>query len=192
MCSLDEQFSDDGGAANGRGDAKIEGSRKPKTRTNRTRLNARAGQQSEFLKVLEQQRDVKKACLATGIGRSTAYEWRESDPKFARGWSNALKYYVDDLEASTFKIAVEDVLQPLVSGGKVVAARREFYPMLMMSLLKKLKPEVYGDRANQIEGLSPDEYARRVREAGEQMDAATSARIPPANVATQAHTPWKS
>ncbi len=96
-----------------------------------------------------------------GIGRQTAYEWREQDPVLAQAWDEALAEYVDGLEAEADRRAVEGVIKPLFYQGKRLKAEvREYSDTLLIFRLKALRPQQYrervqvsGDAANPIEHL---------------------------------------
>ncbi len=69
------------------------------------------------------------AANAAGVGRSTAYLWRQEDPAFAAEWDDAVAVGIDRLETEVFRRAIE------------------YSDKLATFLLKKRRPEVYGDRA---------------------------------------------
>lgn len=51
-----------------------------------------------FLAVLAERCNVSEACRTAGIGRATAYEWRDADPAFAADWAEAEEQAADRLE----------------------------------------------------------------------------------------------
>lgn len=67
------------------------------SRTNRAR--------ETFLKVLAEQCNVSEAARAAGIGRRTAYDWREADPEFTAAWDEAEQEAVDKLEKTAWERA---------------------------------------------------------------------------------------
>lgn len=50
---------------------------------------------------------VYRAASEAGIGRQTAYEWREKDPDFAARWAQAMESGVDQLEDVARSRAIE-------------------------------------------------------------------------------------
>ena len=54
-------------------------------------------QRQRFLDELAQTGVVSSSARAAGIGRRTAYDWRDRDPGFARAWDDALDQAVDAL-----------------------------------------------------------------------------------------------
>ncbi|MBA4315605.1 MAG: terminase [Alcaligenaceae bacterium] len=71
-----------------------------------------------FCAVLAETANVGRACVAVGIGRSTAYEWREADEDFAAMWDRALKVGVTALEDEAKRRAFEGVNKPVVFKGQ--------------------------------------------------------------------------
>lgn len=57
-----------------------------------------ARKKEAFLAILSETCNVSEAARAAGIGRRTAYNWRESDPEFAAAWTEAEETAVDALE----------------------------------------------------------------------------------------------
>lgn len=62
-----------------------------------------------FLAVLAKQCNVSEAARAAGIGRRTAYTWREADPEFAAAWDEAEQEAVDKLEKVAWERASKGV-----------------------------------------------------------------------------------
>ncbi len=76
-------------------------------RTIRTSKKAR-----QFLDALAAGMSVTAACAAVGIGRRTAYDWRDADEAFADDWDDACEASIDLLEDEARRRAmqVSDVL----------------------------------------------------------------------------------
>ena len=51
-----------------------------------------------FLDTLRLSCNVSASARAAGIGRATAYQWRDADPDFAEAWKEAESEAVDSLE----------------------------------------------------------------------------------------------
>lgn len=71
-------------------------------RTKRTPKN-----EEHFLNALASGLSVTAAAEAAGIGRRTAYEWRDEDDAFRAAWDNAVEAGTDRLEDIAFKRAAE-------------------------------------------------------------------------------------
>lgn len=99
-----------------------------------------------FLTTLTAACNVTAACKAAGIGRQTAYQWREDDPLFAEAWRDALEEAVDGLEKEAWRRAVEGVDRPIVYQGVVTGSYREYSDRMMEILLKAHRPEKYIER----------------------------------------------
>lgn len=125
--------------------------------------------------------NVTAAARLVGVGRRTAYEWREQDPALAQAWDEAVAEYVDGLEAEADRRAVEGVSKPLFyKGTRLKADVREYSDTLLIFRLKALRPQQYRERV-QVSG-DPDNpltllqalpdadldalITRRLREAG--------------------------
>lgn len=118
---------------------------------NRTiRTNARA---TKFVKVLAHSCNVSEACRAAGIGRSSAYEWREADPEFAAAWEEAEQEAADKLEREAWRRAVEGTDKPVIYQGEITDTFKEYSDRMLEVLLKAHKPK-YRDK--QLLGSDPD------------------------------------
>ncbi len=118
--------------------------------TDKTRQRAR----DVFLAELAARGNVTDAAEAAGIGRATAYQWRD-DPEFAAAWADAIERAADRLEAEAWRRAVEGVQEPII--GRVERDRdgivtddagnalyiRKYSDTLMTLLLKAHKPDKY-------------------------------------------------
>ena len=80
----------------------------PPDRTKRT-----PEKEAAFLAVLSAGGSTYKAARAAGIGRSTAYEWRDADEDFAKRWALALEDGVDAMEDEAHRRAVDGVDKPV-------------------------------------------------------------------------------
>lgn len=126
-------------------------------RTGRTATRAR------FLKALEVAANVSYACEAAGIGRTTAYEWREADQEFAAAWEQAVETAIDRLENEAWRRAFEGADRPVIYKGEIVDTFKEHSDRLMECLLRANRPEKYRERS-QVE-LIGDGFAELLSEA---------------------------
>jgi hypothetical protein len=122
---------------------------KRKTRITRNPA-AHDAYKKRLLKALAKGKSPAWAAEEAGIGRSTAWLWRQNDPEFATAWDEAVAEGVDRLEDEAHRRAVEGYNpRPIYHKGKKVGEIREYSDSLLALLLKSRKPEVYarGDKA---------------------------------------------
>ena len=112
-----------------------------------------------FIELLRQLGNVSQAAKEAGIGRRTAYDWREEDEAFRAAWEDAEAEAADALEAEARRRAVEGVESYVISGGRIVrhddeddprfgepVMKTEYSDKLLETLLRAHKPEKYRDR----------------------------------------------
>jgi hypothetical protein len=116
---------------------------RPPDRTKRT-----AEIEDKFLEVLATGASVYKAALAAGIGRRTAYEWREADPEFKARWDEAVDCGVDLMEDEAHRRAVHGVTKPVYYQGEVCGDVQEYSDTLMIFQLKARRPEKYRENVD--------------------------------------------
>ncbi len=111
---------------------------------------------------------VSAACQTAGIGRTTWYDWRGSDPEFDKGVRHAEEAICDKLEQAAIKRALDKS------------------DMLMVFLLKGLKRGRYGDKVSvtKTEVTHEDRvfsriYGMKVQEYIKARDAGTLPHQPP-------------
>lgn len=107
----------------------------------------------KFLEALAATGNVRFACKAAGIGRTTAYRGKEADPAFGEQWDDACDDAADVLELEARRRATQGVERTryvrvgknpktgLIDYQKVV--EREYSDTLLMFLLRGIRPEVY-------------------------------------------------
>lgn len=98
--------------------------------------------------------NIARACKAEGIGRSTAYEWKEKDKEFSKQWDEAIQDGLDELEQEARRRAFKGLRQAVFYKGEVVGYEREYSDTLMIFLLKGGRPEKYKDRSEISGGLN--------------------------------------
>lgn len=108
---------------------------------------------AEFLQALAETCCVKAACEAVGIGRSTAYNAKQSDDDFAGEWGEAVEAGIETLELEARRRAKDGVDKPVYQGGVLVGEIRQYSDVLLMFLLKAHKPEKYRDNVHLSGGL---------------------------------------
>lgn len=114
------------------------------TKPRRTSRTDRA--REKFIAVLAEQCNVSEAARAAGIGRTTAYEWRESDPTFAALWDEAEQVAADKLEREAWRRAHDGFEEPVYYQGDVVGTITKYSDRMLEILLKGHRPEKFVDR----------------------------------------------
>jgi hypothetical protein len=142
-------------------------------------------QQRAFLAAFRKTGNVRLACGAAKVGRSSHYRWLNQSPAYREAFAVAKEEVADLLEAEAYRRAVEGVERPVgwykgQAGGSV----REYSDTLLIFLLKGLRPEKYGDRvqmrgalANLDLNLLPDEAIDRIAN-GEPVMAVLASMVP--------------
>lgn len=121
----------------------------PKGRTIRT---DRA--REKFLAVLAETCNVSEAARAAGMGRSSAYEWKDDDPGFAAAWAEAEQVAADKLEREAWRRGVEGTDKPITFQGRITDTCKEYSDRLLELLLKAHRRDKFGDR--HLIGSDPD------------------------------------
>ena len=106
-----------------------------------------------FLAAFRKTGNVRLACEAAEVGRSSHYRWLETDAAYEEAFELAKEDAADILEAEAKRRAIEGVLEPVgfykgEPGGHV----RRYSDTLLIFLLKGLRPEVYRERV-EVRGL---------------------------------------
>ena len=132
----------------------------------------------KFLAALAHDASVTAAAAAAGIGRVTAYDWRNADPEFAAAWDEAVQLGLSAAEDELIRRAVHGVRRVVVSHGRVMVdaegnpiAEHQYSDPLLMFLLKSRRRDIYGDKQdvnlNVTENLAEAMEAARRRARGE-------------------------
>jgi hypothetical protein len=111
----------------------------------RARERTVAGQ-TAFLKVFAEVGTVAAACLTSGVGRRTVYDWVERDEQFASDFEEARQTAADVLEAECRRRAVEGVAEPVYHHGEVVGYRQRYSDICLLALLSAYRPERFKHR----------------------------------------------
>jgi hypothetical protein len=104
-----------------------------------------------FIKVLGETGNVSVAIEAARVARPTAYEHKQNDQVFAAEWADALERAADVLEGEARRRAFEGVEEPVFGslgqgrGGGEIGRVRKYSDVLLMFLLKGLRPQKFRD-----------------------------------------------
>ena len=96
-----------------------------------------------FLEALANSGNVRVACNAAGIERSTAYRARTKDEAFKKKWDVAIDDAADLLEAEAYRRAIQGVDRPVFYRGIQVGTVRAYSDPLLIFLLKGARPYKY-------------------------------------------------
>lgn len=99
-----------------------------------------------FLAKLAESCNVSEACRTAGIGRQTAYDWREDDPGFREDWRRAEEEAADKLEREAWRRGVEGTDKPVTFQGAITATYKEYSDRMLELLLKAHRPDKFTDR----------------------------------------------
>lgn len=105
-----------------------------------------------------------EAAAAAGIGRSTLFDWRRKDSKFADRWEEAADEGIDKLEQEAFRRGVLGTARPVFQGKELVGHVQEYSDTLLVLMLKGRRPERYNtDRHEHVgKGGGPVEHSMEV------------------------------
>lgn len=115
-------------------------------RTKRTpKKDPRAEAKAAFLAAMRDGKSIAGSAAAAGIGRRTAYEWRDEDPVFAGAWDDAIEEGTDRLEDEAHRRAFEGTTRLAQVGRDRVVEVVEYSDTLTIFLLKGRRPEKFRD-----------------------------------------------
>lgn len=113
----------------------------------------RAGQKA-FLAAYAELGNITQAAKAAKMARALHYEWM-GDPEYVAAFERAEQEATDALEAAARQRAIDGVLEPVVSGGKLVYGEdgkplmvRKFSDRLTEVLLRAHRPEKFREQRN--------------------------------------------
>ena len=89
-----------------------------------------------FLDEYRQRGNVRAACRASGIDRTTAYAWRQENETFKELWINAREEATDLLEEEARRRGHDGIDKPIYYKGKKVDVIKEYSDRMLEILLK--------------------------------------------------------
>jgi hypothetical protein len=132
---------------------------KQKTKPNRSRpkkyANRIVTKKSAFLAAYASVGNILRATKLARCNRAQYYMWMQ-DPEFAAKFREAGEQATEALEQEARRRAAEGTQKPVFYKGKVCGTVREYSDVLLIFLLKSLRPEVYRENIRQ-------EYAGTVK-----------------------------
>lgn len=121
----------------------------------RMKAKERTLAQQAFLAHFAETANVRYSCEASGIDRSTFYQWLEMDEVFSLAYHHTVPDANDVLFSEAWRRAVKGTEEPVVSMGTVVfhsgkpLTVRKYSDALLMFLMKARMPE-YRDKQQDI------------------------------------------
>lgn len=97
--------------------------------------------QDLFLAELAAAGNIAAACRATGVSRSTVYNWRQASSDFAARFTEAMDEAIDSLEAEAWRRGRDGVAKPIFYQGEVCGHIQEYSDRLLILLLQAHRPE---------------------------------------------------
>jgi len=118
--------------------------------TEEKRVKRTASNKKLFLEKYKECAHVGNATKAIGIERTTVYAWAEKDKEFAEAWDKIRRIEVPQmLEDEAKRRAVDGVARPVFQQGRQVGIIQEYSDVLLIFLLKGLRPDKYRERFDQ-------------------------------------------
>ena len=108
-------------------------------------ISASDDQKERFLKAYAVCKDLKQAAAAAGTTEAKIRRWRRSDPEFGTEVDEIEMDLADRLEQKAISLAIDGLQKPVFYKGEIVGYETVFPTTLQIFLLKKLKPDKYGD-----------------------------------------------
>lgn len=105
-------------------------------------------QKRKFLTEFARRGSVTGAALAAGITRLQHYSWLRDDKQYAEAFADAEDMAIEALEAEVRRRGHEGVIEPVFYQGKPVGGIRKYSDVLLMFLLKALRPDKYRENVN--------------------------------------------
>ena len=120
-----------------------------KTRPNGRRTTHEPEKKAAFLAALaDGANSISKAATLAGIGRRTAYDWKDKDEGFAQAWDDAYELGTDALEDEATRRGRDGVDEPVFYQGEVCGQVRRYSDALLTLLLKARRPEKFRERTS--------------------------------------------
>lgn len=95
-----------------------------------------------FIDYLKTDPNVSAACDVAGIGRNTAYQWREHDKNFADEWEQAIERTKDVARSSIYQRGIIGWDEAIVSNGQLVYEMEPLLDKDENQIYEKGKPKM--------------------------------------------------
>ncbi len=118
-------------------------------------------QQRAFLVAFLETGNVRRACKVAKVGRSSHYRWLKQHKAYREAFNVAKQCAADLLESEAYRRAVEGVEEPVGwYKGKAGGVVRKYSDVLLMFLLKGLRPETYRERVELRGAMANIDFSR--------------------------------
>lgn len=121
----------------------------PHRSENSSHFAGTSARKSHVLTCLAEGKTARMAAFEVGVHRSTLFNWKEDDKKFAAEWDEALKAGAEFYEDEVRRRATEGTLKPVYQQGELVGHIREFSDNLLIMATKARLPEKYRENVHQ-------------------------------------------
>ena len=117
-----------------------------------------------------------------GVSRRTHLTWRAKDKAFLAACEIALEIACELFEREAMRRAKDGVLVPVYQGGKEVGAIRRYSDLLLIFLLRAMKPEKYRDGYDRVptdlNASNAEDTRKSLHKKLERLAAATAPALP--------------
>jgi hypothetical protein len=110
--------------------------------------------QRAFLVGYVKSKRTRIAAMLAGVSREAHYYWLRHDDDYLENWKKARQMLGDMVEEEVYRRAVEGYAAPVIFRGEITDRYKAFSDRLAMFLLRGLKPEIYGPKAGEDDGMS--------------------------------------
>jgi hypothetical protein len=121
--------------------------------------------QDRFIEFYKETGSITAAARKAKVNRCSIYGLRRLDPDFDKRCTEARAMGIDAMEDEAIRRAVEGDEQPVYKDGKVIGTRVSYSDLLMIFLLKGMKPDTYKDRVENVNYNRDLDLADRLKEA---------------------------
>lgn len=90
--------------------------------------------------------NVTLAARNAGISNTTHWRWSREDDGYREAWAEAQEHAADMMEQEATRRALVGTLEPVFYKGEKVGHIRKYSDLLMIFMLKGMRPEKYRDR----------------------------------------------
>lgn len=136
-----------------------------------------AAKRGAFLVELESSCNVRRACVAAGVGKDAAYGLRRRDPVFATAWAAAIERGCDDLRALMLSRAMGTADDGLIADNPEVVDRPAPEPGPMSDEMRLKVLQVCRASAEGRQGRASWRNVRPPRRSAEDVFASISAKL---------------
>jgi hypothetical protein len=141
---------------------------------------------AKFLARLVEGASIHAAAAGAGIGRTTAYEWRDAEPEFAAAWDEAVEAGTDALEDEAVRRARDGIDEPVFYQGEKCGVVRKYSDTLLIFMLKARRREKFAERPVRLTLPTIAGVQDVLKAQGETVAAMARGEITPGEAATVA------